>query len=143
MNLKKTLLGLCLAAAATVSVAAGYPDKTVTMVVPFPPGGSTDAIARVLAQKLQESLHQSFIIDNRAGATGTIGAAFVKRAPADGYTLFVSSLGPFVIAPHLIKNVQYDALKDLDPITVAGQAAHGPGVAPHPPHKKGPRPPGR
>lgn len=119
---KKTLLGLTLAVAATASALAAYPDKTVTMVVPFPPGGSTDAIARVIGQKLQEKFGQSFIIDNKAGATGTIGAAFVKRAPPDGYTLFVSSLGPFVIAPHLIKGVQYDALKDFDPITVAVQA---------------------
>jgi tripartite-type tricarboxylate transporter receptor subunit TctC len=119
---KKILLGMVLAVAASVSAFAAYPEKTVTMVVPFPPGGSTDAIARVLSQKLQEKLGQSFIIDNKPGATGTIGAAFVKRAPADGYTLFVSSLGPFVIAPHLIKAVQYDALKDFDPITVAVQA---------------------
>jgi tripartite-type tricarboxylate transporter receptor subunit TctC len=120
--IKKTLVGLALAACAAASALAAYPEKTVTLVVPFPPGGSTDAIARVLAQRLQEKMGQSFIIDNKAGATGTIGAAFVKRAPADGYTLFVSSLGPFVIAPHLIKGVQYDALKDLDPITVAVQA---------------------
>lgn len=119
---KKTLVGLALAAAATVSAIAGtYPDKPVTVVVPFPPGGSTDAIARILAQKLQEKLGGNFIIENRAGATGTIGAAYVARKPADGYTLFVASLGPFVITPHLIK-VQYDALKDLDPITVAVQA---------------------
>jgi tripartite-type tricarboxylate transporter receptor subunit TctC len=120
--IKKTLVGLALAACAAASALAAYPEKTVTLVVPFPPGGSTDAIARVLAQRLQEKMGQSFIIDNKAGATGTIGAAFVKRAPADGYTLFVSSLGPFVIAPHLIKGVQYDALKDFDPITIAVQA---------------------
>jgi tripartite-type tricarboxylate transporter receptor subunit TctC len=120
--MKKTLMGLALAVAATASAFAAYPEKTVTMVVPFPPGGSTDAIARVIGQKLSEKFGQSFIVDNKAGATGTIGAAFVKRAPADGYTLFVSSLGPFVIAPHLIKGVQYDALKDFDPITIAVQA---------------------
>ena len=121
--LLKTLVGLALAAAATLNaVAAGYPEKPVTIVVPFPPGGSTDAIARVLAQKLQEKMGQPFVIDNKAGATGTIGATFVKRAAPDGYTLFVSSLGPFVIAPHLIKGVQYDALKDFDPITILVQA---------------------
>jgi tripartite-type tricarboxylate transporter receptor subunit TctC len=120
--IKKTLLGLALAMSATVSAFAAYPDKPVTMVVPFPPGGSTDTIARVIGQKLSEKFNQTFVIDNKAGATGTIGAAYVKRAPADGYTLFVSSLGPFVIAPHLIKGVQYDALKDFDPITVLVQA---------------------
>jgi tripartite-type tricarboxylate transporter receptor subunit TctC len=118
--IKKTLMGLALAAA-TVSAFA-WPDKPVTMVVPFPPGGSTDNIARVLAQELPKRLGGTWIVDNKPGATGTIGAAFVKRAPADGYTLFVSSLGPFVIAPHLIKGVQYDALKDFDPISVAVQA---------------------
>ncbi len=120
--IKKTLLGLAVAFAAAAG-AQTYPgDKPVTLVVPFPPGGSTDAIARVLAQELPKKMGGNWIIDNKPGATGTIGAAFVKRAAPDGYTLFVSSLGPFVIAPHLIKGVQYDALKDLDPITVAVQA---------------------
>lgn len=119
--MKKAILAFA-AAALTCASAFAYPDKPVTMVVPFPPGGSTDAIARVLAQKLQEKMGGTWVIDNKAGATGTIGAAFVKRAQPDGYTLFVSSLGPFVIAPHLIKGVQYDALKDFDPITVAVQA---------------------
>ncbi|MGZ5271182.1 MAG: Bug family tripartite tricarboxylate transporter substrate binding protein [Ramlibacter sp.] len=121
--MKKILLGMALAVAAAVPAFAAWPnDKTVTLVVPFPPGGSTDAIARVLAQKVPEKIGGTWIIDNRPGATGTIGAAFVKRAPADGYTLFVSSLGPFVIAPHLLKGVQYDALKDFDPVTIAVQA---------------------
>jgi tripartite-type tricarboxylate transporter receptor subunit TctC len=102
--------------------AHAWPDKTVTMVVPFPPGGSTDLIGRVLANKLETQLGQTFVVDNKAGATGTIGAAHVARAKPDGYTLLVSSLGPYVIAPHLIAKVPYDALKDFDYLTVAVQA---------------------
>jgi tripartite-type tricarboxylate transporter receptor subunit TctC len=101
---------------------AGWPERPVTMVVPFPAGGSTDMIARSLAAKLQERFGQTFIVDNRPGATGTLGAGQVKRAPADGYTLLVASLGPYVVAPHLIKSVPYDALKDFDYLTVAVQA---------------------
>ena len=118
----KRFVSACCLALASFAAFAVYPEKPVTLVVPFPPGGSTDSIARLLAQKLQEKLGQNFIIDNRAGATGTVGAAFVKAAPADGYTLLVSSLGPFVIAPHLFKAVKYDTLTDFDPIMIAVQA---------------------
>lgn len=114
---------LCtLAAALTMGSAFAWPDKPVTLIVPFPPGGSTDLIARTLIPKLQDKLGGTFIVDNKAGATGTIGAGAVARAPADGYTLLVSSLGPFVIAPHLLAKVPYDALKDFDYLTVAVQA---------------------
>jgi len=119
--MKKSIALLLLATATSLSAFA-WPAKPISLVVPFPPGGSTDLIARTLATKMGEKLGgASVIVDNRAGATGTIGATFVARAPADGHTLFVSSLGPFVIAPHLMR-VQYDALKDLEPITVVVQA---------------------
>lgn len=119
--MKKTLVTFVLCAVTSLSALA-WPEKPVTIVVPFPAGGSTDSIARAVAPKMQEKLGGSFIVDNRAGATGTIGAASVKRAAPDGYTLMVSSLGPLVIAPHLIKGVQYDALKDFDALTIAVQA---------------------
>ena len=121
--MKKLLITLLLAfAAASGAQAQAWPAKPVTLVVPFPPGGSTDAIARAIGPSLNKTFGQSFIVDNKAGATGTIGAAAVKRAAPDGYTFLVTSLGPLVIAPHLIKSMQYDALKDFDLITVAVQA---------------------
>ena len=107
---------------ALAPAAQAWPDKSVTLVVPFPPGGSTDLIARVLAPKLQEKFGGTFVVDNKAGATGTIGAGQVARAAPDGHTLLVASLGPYVIAPHLIAKVPYDALKDFDYISVAVQA---------------------
>jgi tripartite-type tricarboxylate transporter receptor subunit TctC len=102
--------------------AIAWPTKPVTIVVPFPAGGSTDTLARAIAPKLNEKFAQPFVVDNKPGATGTIGAGLVKRAPPDGYTLLVTSLGPLVIAPHLIKGVPYDPGKDFDLITVAVQA---------------------
>ena len=112
-------LGLTLAHAA---LADSWPAKPVSLLVPFPPGGSSDVIARLLGVKLTESLGGNFVVDNRAGAGGTIGTAIVKRAAPDGYTLLVTSLGPLVIGPHLMKNLAYDPTRDLDYISVAVQA---------------------
>lgn len=127
---------LCaIAASLSLTGAFAWPDKPVTLVVPFPPGGSTDLIARALQPKLQEKLGGTFIVDNKAGATGTIGAAGVARAAPDGHTLLVASLGPYVIAPHLIAKVPYDALKDFDYITVAVQAPNVLVVPAKSPHK--------
>ena len=119
--MNKTLPLVAMALALSTNAFA-WPDKTITLVVPFPAGGATDALARTLTPKLQEKLKQNVIVDNKAGATGTIGAGFVKRAPADGYTLLVTSLGPLVIAPYLLAKVPYEASKDFDYLTVAVQA---------------------
>ena len=110
------------AASAQTGASTTWPDKPVTIVVPFPAGGSTDMVARAMAQQMGDKLGQNFVVDNRPGATGTLGAGAVKRAAPDGYTLLVSSLGAFVVAPHLLKSVPYDALKDFDYITVPVQA---------------------
>lgn len=108
--------------AATAAAAAAWPNKPVTFLVPFPPGGSTDLIARTVAQKVGEKLGGTFVTENKPGAGGTMGAAYAKRAAPDGSTILVSSLGPFVISPHLVANPGYDARKDFDYITVAVQA---------------------
>lgn len=104
------------------ALAQAWPSRPITLVVPFPPGGSSDTIARSLASRLQDTLGQSVVVENKGGATGTIGAAQVKRAAPDGSTFLVTSLGPLVIAPHLLKNVPYDAGRDFDYLSVAVQA---------------------
>jgi tripartite-type tricarboxylate transporter receptor subunit TctC len=135
MNLLKTSLAACAVLLLGAVQAQTWPAKAVTLLVPFPPGGSTDLIARTLAPKLQEKLGGNFIVANQAGAGGTVGAAAARRAPPDGYTILVSSLGPYVIAPHLLKGVGYDALKDFDYITVAVQAPNVLTVPAASPHK--------
>lgn len=114
----------CVSAAlpATTSAQGNWPEKSVTVVVPFPPGGSTDTVARAMAAQMQAKLGQPFVVDNKPGATGAIGATLVKRAAPDGYTIMVSSLGTYVIAPHLMKSPGYDALKDFDYLSVLVQA---------------------
>lgn len=100
---------------AAPAFAQGFPDRPVRLVVPFPAGGTTDAAARLLAQELSKSLGQSVIVDNRAGANGTIGAGEVVRAPADGYTLLFATAAVMAINPLLYK-LPFDPAADLSPI---------------------------
>jgi len=129
------LLALVVAASGGAFAQAWPAARPVTLVVPFPPGGSTDVIARNVGAKLQDRLGGSFIVDNKPGAGGTLGSAQVKRAPPDGYTLLVTSLGPLVIGPHLMKNTGYDPLKDFDYLSVAVQAPNVLAVPAASPHK--------
>jgi tripartite-type tricarboxylate transporter receptor subunit TctC len=100
-----------------------YPDRVVHVVNPFPPGGSVDTIARILAQKLSESLGQQFIVENRAGAGGNTGAEMVARSEPDGYTLLFTAPGPLVINQTLYhKGLPYDPVKDFAPIALVGTA---------------------
>lgn len=96
--------------------AEDYPARTVTLIVPYTPGGGVDAMARIIAQKMSESLHQSFVVDNRAGGGGTIGYRMVARATADGYTLFLGHTGTISINPSLYADLGMDPRKDFAPI---------------------------
>jgi tripartite-type tricarboxylate transporter receptor subunit TctC len=109
------------ALAAPLGVAAqSYPNRPVRMIVGFPPGGGTDILARILAQKLSESWKQQVVVENRPGASATIAATAVARAAPDGYVLSMGQLTPNAIAPALQVNLQYDALKDFAPIVLVG-----------------------
>lgn len=116
--MKRLSLGIVLAAAgiAASANAESYPDRPIKLVVPFPPGGGTDIVARALAQQLTNDLQQTVIVENRSGASGNIGAAAVARAKADGYTLMMTA-APFAIAPALFKDLSFHPVKDFTAIT--------------------------
>ena len=99
-------------------VAQTYPTKPIRVVVPFPPGGTSDIIGRTLGQKLTEAWNQQVIVDNRGGVAGSLGVANATKSPPDGYTLVVGNVGPVAINAHVYRNVGYDPLKDFTPISL-------------------------
>ena len=113
-------LALC-AAGPQAAFAQSWPAKPVKFVVPYPPGGSTDPMARMIGAKLSDSLGQPFVVENRSGASGTIGTAFVAKSPADGYT-FIFVFDYHAVNPFLIPNLPFDTVKDLAPVMLIGTA---------------------
>lgn len=119
-----SMLAVTLSAAAlsTSALAQAYPNKPIRLVVPFPPGGPTDIVARPLAQLLSESLKQAVVIDNKGGAGGSIGADNVAKATADGYTLLMGTVGTNAINGSLYQKLSYDQVKDFTPIALVASA---------------------
>lgn len=111
---------LCAAGAAW---SQAYPAKPVRVIVPFPPGGANDIVARLIFPKLSEQMGQSFVIENRSGAGGTIGSAVVAQSKPDGYTLLIQTIASHVSNPHLYKKLPYDALRDFVGITPLARVA--------------------
>jgi tripartite-type tricarboxylate transporter receptor subunit TctC len=115
------VLGCCafapLALIAVASAQDSYPSRTITLLVPFPPGGSSDTVIRPVAQKVGEALKQTIVIDNRPGAGGNVAALVTKQAPPDGYTLFLTNMGVMSVNPILFSDLRFDPVKDFAPIT--------------------------
>lgn len=129
MMCRASALRTCFAAAAAAIVATllrspaahaqSYPSRAISIIVPFPPGPAVDLVARLVGAKLAEALGQSVVIENRTGANGTIGSNAVARAAPDGHMLLMATAGTHVTAPHLMKALPYDPVKDFTPIAAA------------------------
>ena len=121
--------------AAWAQTTANFPAKPVRFIAPFPPGGSTDLLARLVAQKLTEAWGQQVIVENRGGAAGTIGVELAARAAPDGYTIVMGHVGTFGVNPTLYPKLPYDAIRDFAPITVLATVPNGMAVHPSLPVK--------
>ena len=104
--------------------AAGFPDKPIKLVIPFPAGGTSDVLGRLVGDKLGQALGQTVVVENRAGANGNIGADYVARAQPDGYTLVLLDLGNLSISPSVYPNMPFDPLKDLQPVSMLAYSPH-------------------
>ena len=112
---RRTLLGALLPLVVTTALADAWPNRPIKLVVPFPAGGPTDTASRILGQKLAERLKQPVVVENKAGASGSIAAKQVMESPADGYTLMMLAT-PTLLAPHLYKKADYDTVKNFTPV---------------------------
>ena len=113
------IAALALAVAGSAMAQGGYPNRPVSVVVGFAPGGGTDTVARIIAKSLSESLGQQVVVENKAGAGGNIAAEYVARATPDGHTILLGNVGSLAVAPHMIASLGYDPLRDFAPIAMA------------------------
>ncbi len=116
--LRAGMAALALTAAAALPALAEFPDHALKIIVPYPPGGTTDLLARAVAPRLGERLQQTVVVENRPGAGGVIGSQAVSKSPADGYTLLFGTIATHGILPVLLKPAPYDAVKDFAPVTL-------------------------
>ncbi len=113
----KSLFMVAMAICLDASAQAPFPNKPIKIIVGFAPGGNTDVVARVTAARMQDILGQAVVVENKPGAGGVVATEFIAKAPPDGYTLLMSSLGPHTVSPSLLKSVGFDPVNDLAPVS--------------------------
>jgi tripartite-type tricarboxylate transporter receptor subunit TctC len=121
---RHALLTIAAVTLAGAALAQPYPSKPVKIIVPYPPGGTSDILARSVGQKLTESLGQTFVVETKPGATGNIGADFVAKSPPDGYTLLLADIGSLAIAPSVSSSLPFDPVKDFAPVVMVAYSPH-------------------
>jgi len=121
---KALVAGTVLAMASTLAAAQAWPAKPIKFVVPYPPGGTSDILARAVGQKLQEKWGQPVVVENKPGATGNIGADYVAKSAPDGYTMMLADIGSLAIAPSVVTTLPFDPVKDFTPVVMVAYSPH-------------------
>src|SRR5689334_9938591 len=122
--MKRALALAILATVALGAFAQTWPAKPVRFVVPYPPGGTSDILARTIGQKLGDALGQTIVVENKAGANGNVGAEFVAKAAPDGYTFLLADIGAIAISPSVYTSLPFDPVKDFAPVTMVAYSPH-------------------
>ena len=120
----RCLIGLLLLLAQSIAHAQAWPAKTIRIIVPYPPGGTSDILARALGPKITDALGQPVIVENKPGATGNVGADFVAKSPPDGYTLLLADIGSLAISPSVFAQLPFDPVKDFAPVAMVAYSPH-------------------
>ena len=121
---RRAIATIALMAAAGLAAAQAYPNKPIRIIVPYPPGGTSDILARALGPGMQAALGQPWVVENKPGATGNVGADLVAKSPADGYTLLLADIGSLAIAPSVVPALAYDPVKDFAPVVMVAYSPH-------------------
>ena len=122
--IRRAWLALAAMAVAAAASAQPFPSKPIRIIVPYPPGGTSDILARSVGQKMGEAFGQPVVVENKPGATGNIGADFVAKSPADGYTLLLADIGSLAIAPSVVATLPFDPVKDFAPVAMVAYSPH-------------------
>ena len=122
--LHRSLAAIAALAFATAAFAQAWPAKTIKIIVPYPPGGTSDILARAIGPGITAALGQPVIIENKPGATGNVGADFVAKSPPDGYTLLLADIGSLAISPSVFTNLPFDPVKDFTPVVMVAYSPH-------------------